>query len=98
MLSQRGKTRRGIGVLLVAVLIGILYAVEGEKHTVRTASGFAVGYGVLLDEVKIRSLGIKRVTGTVIDGDFPGVPLLGQSFPNRLDIHREGTVMELRER
>ena len=78
--------------------IGIPYAVEGEKHTVRTASGFAVGYGVVLDEVKIRSLGIKRVTGTVIDGDFPSVPLLGQSFLNRLDIHREGAVMELRER
>ena len=78
--------------------IGIPYAAEGEKHTVRTASGFAVGYGVVLDEVKIRSLGIKRVTGTVIDGDFPSVPLLGQSFLNRLDIHREGAVMELRER
>ena len=78
--------------------IGIPYAVEGEKHTVRTASGFAVGYGVILDEVKIRSLRIKRVRGTVIDGDFPSVPLLGQSFLNRLDIHREGAVMELRER
>ncbi|MEE2983593.1 MAG: TIGR02281 family clan AA aspartic protease [Pseudomonadota bacterium] len=78
--------------------IGIPYAVEGEKHTVRTASGFAVGYGVVLDEVKIGSLGIKGVTGTVIDGDFPSVPLLGQSFLNRLDIHRQGAVMELRER
>ena len=46
----------------------------------------------------MRSLGIKRVTGTVIDGDFPGVPPLGHSFLNRLDIHREGAVMELRER
>ena len=78
--------------------IGIPYAVEGEKHTVRTASGFAVGYGVVLDEVRIRSRGIKRVTGTVIEGDFPSVPLLGQSFLNWLDIHREGAVMELRER
>jgi len=34
----------------------------------------------------------------VIDGDAPSEALLGQSFLNRLDIHREGTVLELRER
>ena len=34
----------------------------------------------------------------VIDGDYPSTALLGQSFLNRLDMTREGTLLELRER
>ena len=78
--------------------LGIAYTVDGEKGMVRTASGTAVAYGITLDDVKIRSRRLKRVKGTVIDGDFPDETLLGQSFLNRLDIHREGAVLELRER
>lgn len=78
--------------------LGIAYMVDGKNSMVRTASGTAVAYGITLDEVKIRSLRLKRVKGTVIDGDFPGETLLGQSFLNRLDIHRKGVVLELRER
>ena len=78
--------------------LGIPYTVDGKKGMVRTASGTAVAYNVTLDEVKVRSVRLTRVKGTVIDGDFPGETLLGQSFLNRLDIHREGAVLELRER
>ena len=78
--------------------LGIPYAVDGQKGQVQTASGIAVAYGITIDEVKVRSLRLKRVKGTVIDGDFPGETLLGPSFLNRLDIHREGAVLELRER
>ncbi len=78
--------------------LGIAYTVDGEKGMVRTASGTAVAYGIRLDEVKVRALRLTRVKGTVIDGDYPGETLLGQSFLNRLDMNREGAVLELRER
>lgn len=78
--------------------LGIAYKVDGHRGSVRTASGIAPAYGVVLDEVKVHSLTLRRVRGTVIDGDYPEVALLGQSVLNRLDIHREGSVLELRER
>jgi predicted aspartyl protease len=53
---------------------------------------------VIFDEVKIQSLRLRQVKGLVIDGASPGDALLGQSFLNRLDIHREGAVPELRGR
>ncbi|MEX2482362.1 MAG: TIGR02281 family clan AA aspartic protease [Gammaproteobacteria bacterium] len=78
--------------------IGLRYAVPGERGTVETASGAAVAYRVVFDEVKVQGIRLTRVPGIVIDGDAPRDPLLGQSFLNRLDIHREGMVLELRAR
>ena len=78
--------------------IGLQYSVDGTKGIVRTASGDAVAYSVILDEVKVRAVRLTRVKGTVVDGDHPLETLLGQSFLNRLDMRREGAMMELRER
>ena len=65
---------------------------------ISTASGVAHAYRVLFDEVKVQALTLKRVSGIVVDGDAPTEALLGQSFLNRLDMHREGQVLELRAR
>lgn len=78
--------------------IGVSYAVDGTPSAVETASGVVQAYRVLLNEVKVQSLRLSRVEGVVIDGDFPSTPLLGQSFLNRLDIHRAGAVLELHSR
>ncbi len=78
--------------------IGLRYSVEGSRGAVETASGVVAAYRVILDEVKIQSLRLVRVEGTVIDGDYPSKPLLGQSFLNRLDLHRAGAVLEIRAR
>ena len=78
--------------------IGLQYRVDGTRGSVETASGSAIAYGVIFDEVKIQSLRLAQVKGLVIDGASPGDALLGQSFLNRLDIHREGAVLELRGR
>ncbi len=78
--------------------IGLAYRVDGQRTLVQTASGTAVAYTVVFDEVKIQALTLRRVRGMVIEGDAPNEALLGQSFLNRLDIHREGAVLELRER
>ncbi len=78
--------------------LGIAYRVDGKRGTVQTAGGLAMAWSVTFDEVKVQALTLKRVRGIVIDGDAPSEALLGQSFLNRLDIHREGQVMELRAR
>ena len=65
---------------------------------VQTASGVVAAYRVQFDEVMIRALSLKRVDGIVVDGSYPSEALLGQSFLNRLDMRREGNVLELQER
>ena len=82
----------------MAKKIGMLYKVDGKKGLVETASGTANAYAVKFDSVQIRSITLKNVRGTVIDGSFPTVALLGQSFLNRLNLRREGILMELSER
>ncbi|MEM7542085.1 MAG: TIGR02281 family clan AA aspartic protease [Pseudomonadota bacterium] len=77
--------------------VGISYE-KGQPVAVETASGEAAAYRLDLKEVKVRALGIKNVPGVVIDGDYPTQVLLGQSFLNRIDMKREGPVLELRER
>jgi aspartyl protease family protein len=78
--------------------IGLLYRVDGEPTLVETASGRARAYRVRFKSVKARTIEQKEIEGIVIDGDYPSTALLGQSFLNRLDMTREGVMMELRER
>lgn len=78
--------------------IGLLYRVDGEPVPVETASGIAQAYRVVFRSVKARAIEVTNVTGIVIDGDYPSTALLGQSFLNRLDLRREGLLMELKER
>lgn len=78
--------------------IGLRYMVDGTRAVVETASGVVAAWHVKLDEVKIQSLRLTGVSGVVLDSDYPSRPLLGQSFLNRLDIHRAGPVLELRAR
>lgn len=82
----------------VARRLGIAYLIDGDKGLVQTAAGVATAYAVMLNEVKVHAIALARVRGTVIDGDYPSDILLGQSFLNRLDIHRAGAVLELRAR
>ena len=55
-------------------------------------------YYVIFDAVKIQTLELRHVEGVVVDGDFPSTSLLGQSFLNRLDMRREGILLQLEER
>lgn len=78
--------------------LGLLYRTDGKRGQVQTASGHADAYYVRFDSVKVRNLELRNVEGVVVDGDFPTVALLGQSFLNRLDMHRDGVVLELQAR
>jgi len=78
--------------------IGLLYRTDGKPGQVETASGVTAAYYLTLAKVKIHSLELTNVEAVVIDGDFPSTALLGQSFLNRLDMRRNGALLELHER
>lgn len=78
--------------------LGLLYRVDGQPSKVETASGVVAAYKVEFAEVSIRGLSLKRVNGVVVDGAYPRIALLGQSFLNRLNMRRDGQMLELQER
>ncbi len=82
----------------MAKRIGLQYRVDGTKGLVETASGTVAAYDVRFKTVQIRAITLRNVRGTVLDGNFPRVALLGQSFLNKLNLRRDGIVMELSER
>ncbi|MFT4563646.1 MAG: aspartyl protease family protein [Gammaproteobacteria bacterium] len=82
----------------MAKRMGILYDVDGEPTFVSTASGVVAAFRITFDVINIRQLTLKRVAGVVLDGNFPTEALLGQSFLNRLNMRRDGKVLELQER
>lgn len=75
--------------------IGLQFRVDGERGQVKTASGIADGYYLMLGEVRVRTMTLHNVAAVVVDGDYPATALLGQSFLNRIDMRRDGAVMEL---
>ncbi|MEM7466699.1 MAG: TIGR02281 family clan AA aspartic protease [Pseudomonadota bacterium] len=82
----------------MAKRMGLLYRVDGVQGRVETASGTVNAYSVRFDKVQVRAITLRNVRGTVIDSAYPSVALLGQSFLNRLNLRREGIMMELSER
>lgn len=78
--------------------LGIDYRVEGSPSRARTASGIVNTYVIRLKRVKIGEIELRDVMASVIDGDFPSDILLGNSFLNRLEMRRQGRMLELRKR
>ncbi|MGD9602148.1 MAG: TIGR02281 family clan AA aspartic protease [Gammaproteobacteria bacterium] len=82
----------------VARGIGLLYRTDGEQGAIETASGIVPAYYLKFDRVRIRSLELRNVDGVVVDGDYPKIALLGQSFLNRFNMQRDGVLLELIEK
>ena len=78
--------------------LGIDYLVVGRPERARTASGVVATYAVTLARVKVGEIELREVAASVVDGDFPTEVLLGNSFLNRLEMRREGQMLELRTR
>lgn len=74
--------------------MGISY-LQGEKSLANTASGVAPFYRITLHTVKIGGITVHQVDAGVIEGSYPQVPLLGMSFLNRVEMHRDGPRMTL---
>jgi aspartyl protease family protein len=78
--------------------LGIDYARTGIEAAVHTASGITRSYQVTLREVRVGDIVLAAVRASVIDGDFPKQLLLGNSFLNRVEMRRDGAMMELRKK
>lgn len=78
--------------------IGLDYRLNGLEGTVETASGVHRAFYVVLDRVRVGDIELRDVNATVIDGDYPREVLLGNSFLGRLDLVRDGKMLELQKK
>jgi aspartyl protease family protein len=79
----------------LAKQLGIDYR-QGKKGRARTASGVVETHIVQLDQVQVGHITVETVTASIVEGLYPTEILLGMSFLNRVDIHREDKLLELR--
>ncbi len=76
--------------------LGLAYRLDGVEGTTSTASGIAKAYSLRLERVRVGDIELRDVAAVVIDGDHPTEVLLGNSFLGRVDMVREGRLLELR--
>jgi aspartyl protease family protein len=81
-----------------AARLGLLSKFDGTPVTMSTASGLAQGYRLKLRTLRVQGLLARDVDCVVMDGDFPEVALLGQSFLNRFQMTRVGPLLTLQQR
>jgi len=81
-----------------AARLGIDYRMDGEESRAATASGVDRIFLVTLDSVRVGDIELRDVPAAVHDGQFPLVILLGNSFLNRVNLQREGKLLEIREK
>jgi aspartyl protease family protein len=82
----------------VAKKIGIDYKLNGRESLSYTASGKSKIYVVNLKKVKIGDIELHNIQGAVHEGSFPVITLLGMSFLGKLNMKREGRIMELEKK
>ncbi len=82
----------------IAKRLGIDYKLDGKESVSYTASGKDKIYIVDLDRVRVGDIELRNIKGAVHEGNFPVITLLGMSFLSRLDMKREGRVMELQKK
>jgi aspartyl protease family protein len=78
--------------------IGLNYKLTGKESMSNTASGLSKIFIVKLDKVRVGDIEISNVEGAVHDSDFPKVILLGNTFLNRVNMKREGKILQLQDR
>ncbi len=81
---------------LTAKKLGIDYRYIGKKSWASTASGTVTTYNLKLKTVQVGDIKLLNIQGAVIEGDSPNVVLLGNSFLNRLEMSRKGSMMLLK--
>lgn len=82
----------------VAKHLGIDYKLIGQEGLSYTASGKDKIYIVNLKRVRVGNIELKNIEGVIHEGNFPTVTLLGMSFLGKLDMKREGRIMELEKK
>lgn len=70
---------------------------KGEPIRIHTANGLTQGWRLALNSVKVGGITLNNVDGVVHSSELPAV-LLGASFLNRMEMRRDGTALQLRQR
>ena len=78
--------------------IGIDVERTGVAGYADTPAGPVPTHQVSLDRVRVGEIELRDVGALVIEGPYPREALLGMTFLGRLDMRREGRMMELRTR
>jgi aspartyl protease family protein len=76
--------------------IGLDYR-AGQAGAVNTAGGVVRAWRVTFNTVRVGSISVNQVEGMVVESGL-GVPLLGMSFLNRMEMRRDGQTMTLTQR
>lgn len=76
--------------------LGIEYR-TGHAGTTQTANGPATAWRIKLDSVKIGAIEIKNLDAAVVESGLD-IALLGMSFLDRVEMHREGPTLTLLKR
>lgn len=76
--------------------LGIDYS-QGQRGRSSTAGGIVNSYRVQLNQVTVGEITRYNVQATVVQGNFPSIPLLGMSFLNQLSIKEEQGMLMLSE-
>jgi aspartyl protease family protein len=71
---------------------------HGEQTVSQTANGKVLVYRVRLESVAVGPMTLTSVDAVVYDSPGLDVALLGMSFLNRTEMHREGTNLTLTKR
>jgi aspartyl protease family protein len=77
-----------------ATRLGISY-INAPTHKTGTASGITTAYAVVLNSVRIGDIEVRNVPASVLDGDYPAMPLLGMSFLNQVRMHEDAGALVL---
>ncbi len=70
---------------------------SGQAFGVNTAAGVVPAWRVTFNTVKVGSITLHQVEGMVLEAGL-GMPLLGMSFLNRMEMRRDGQTMTLMQR
>ena len=74
--------------------LGIDYR-NGEPSIVRTASGLANAYSVMLRSVSVGGIRVDNVEAAVIEGDYPATVLLGMTYLRHVTLEENNGILSL---
>jgi len=77
-----------------AQALGLSYR-DAPSQVVSTAAGRVQARRITLSRVSLGDIELNSVTAMVLEGDFPEVILLGNSFLSRIETNNQGSVMVL---
>ena len=75
--------------------IGLDFQRLGRRGLASTAGGIVATYRLTLEKVQVGEITLFNVEAAVIEGNFPGTPLLGMSFLSQVEMKRDVNRLEL---